>query len=87
MDKAPAYGAGDSGFESQYGLFFARTGEKRKIKADLAEWLRRMLKAHVRKSVGSTPTVRTFPFSFRPVHSPKSGKMYHARGSNPRPID
>jgi hypothetical protein len=22
MDKAPAYGAGDSGFESQYGLFF-----------------------------------------------------------------
>ena len=21
MDKAPAYGAGDSGFESQYGLF------------------------------------------------------------------
>ena len=23
MDKAPAYGAGDSGFESQYGLFFA----------------------------------------------------------------
>ena len=25
MDKAPAYGAGDSGFESQYGLhFFAK---------------------------------------------------------------
>ena len=22
MDKAPAYGAGDSGFESQYGLCF-----------------------------------------------------------------
>ena len=22
MDKAPAYGAGDSGFESQYGLIF-----------------------------------------------------------------
>ena len=22
MDKAPAYGAGDSGFESRYGLFF-----------------------------------------------------------------
>ena len=22
MDKAPAYGAGDSGFESQYGLLF-----------------------------------------------------------------
>ena len=22
MDKAPAYGAGDSGFESQYGLTF-----------------------------------------------------------------
>ena len=22
MDKAPAYGAGDSGFESQYGLYF-----------------------------------------------------------------
>ena len=24
MDKAPAYGAGDSGFESQYGLFFSK---------------------------------------------------------------
>jgi hypothetical protein len=23
MDKAPAYGAGDSGFESQYGLKFS----------------------------------------------------------------
>ena len=23
MDKAPAYGAGDSGFESRYGLFFS----------------------------------------------------------------
>ena len=30
------------------------------FQADLAEWLRRMLKAHVRKSVGSTPTVCTF---------------------------
>jgi hypothetical protein len=29
MDKAPAYGAGDSGFESQYGLnlFLSRSGQ------------------------------------------------------------
>jgi hypothetical protein len=27
MDKAPAYGAGDSGFESRYGLLFFRSAE------------------------------------------------------------
>ena len=32
MDKAPAYGAGDSGFESQYGLLFLFQGWKKTLK-------------------------------------------------------
>jgi hypothetical protein len=35
MDKAPAYGAGDSGFESQYGLLFFSCGST-KARIELA---------------------------------------------------
>jgi hypothetical protein len=31
MDKAPAYGAGDSGFESQYGLYFFLFKKKKNL--------------------------------------------------------
>ena len=46
--------------------YTTRTTQERAV---LAEWLRRMLKAHVRKSVGSIPTDCTFEHncSFAPT--------------------
>ena len=52
-----------------YQLSYTRTYET----AVLAEWLRRMLKAHVRKSVGSIPTDCKFLFSFVESRSWSSG--------------
>ena len=55
--RASALNAEGTGIDTLLLHFFAN------IRAVLAEWLRRMLKAHVRKSVGSIPTDCIFVFT------------------------